>query len=173
MGGYPRRLTLVVVGLGAAAVLLAACGNGAGAAPDPGDSVMAPAAIATSSVAGLGTVLVDSAGKTLYYTDQDTAGVVHCTGTCLDSWFPAMAAGTTLPPGSVAGLSVIRRPDDGREQFAYQGRPLYEFKLDGMAGQINGNEAHDRFGGTSFRWHAAVVAGTSVVPSNADGIPGY
>ncbi|HEX5119583.1 MAG TPA: hypothetical protein VFW65_30710 [Pseudonocardiaceae bacterium] len=172
MGGYSRGLALVA-GLGAAAAVLVACGNGTGAAPDPDDSVMAPAAIATSSVAGLGTVLVDAAGKTLYFTDQDTNGTVRCTGACLGAWLPALAAGTTLPPGSVAGLSVIKRPDDGREQFTYQGQPLYEFHLDGMAGQINGNEAHDRFGGTSFTWHAAVVAGTAVVSSNEGGIPGY
>lgn len=176
MNGYGHRMTLAVIGLGVAGAVLAACGSDAGATGNPGGSVIAPAAIATSSVSGLGTVLVDSAGKTLYFNDQDAAGLLHCTGACLQFWVPATASSTAVPAGSVPGLSVLRRPDDGKDQFTYQGRPLYEFRLDAMAGQVNGQDAHDEFGGMSFTWHAAVVAGTAV-PTPASGatggIPGY
>lgn len=172
----PRRLGWVA-GLAAACAVLAACSTGNRGPSDDGGATRVPAAIGTSVVSGVGTVLVDSTGKTLYFTDQDAGGTIHCTGPCMSFWSPATASSNALPPGSIPGLSVIRRPDDGQEQFAYQGRPLYEFKLDGMAGQVNGNEAHDEFSGMSFTWHAAVVDGTApAAPSSlvdAGGPPGY
>jgi predicted lipoprotein with Yx(FWY)xxD motif len=179
MIGHGHRTTpAVVVALGAVlAAVLAACGTNGGHTPTPGDDALAPAVIATSSVSGLGTVLVDSSGKTLYFNDQDSGTSLHCADACLRFWVPATASGTTVPPGSVAGLSVIRRSDDGKDQFEYQGRPLYEFRMDAMAGQVNGDDAHDEFAGTPFAWHAAVVAGTGAAASagatNTGSIPGY
>lgn len=167
----PRGLA-GVAGLAAAGTLLAACGGSGPAVSDPGTSPLP--AIATSSVSGVGTVLVDAAGKTLYFTDQDANGTIRCTRACVSFWFPATTSSVKVPPGSVAGLSVIKRPDDGKEQFAYRGRPLYEFKLDGMAGQVNGQDVHDRFGSTAFTWHAAVVAGTAAsTASEVGSVSGY
>jgi predicted lipoprotein with Yx(FWY)xxD motif len=169
MNGYGRLA--VVAGLAAAGVVLAACGTNP-TPTDTGGASAANAAIGTSSVAGVGTVLVDSAGKTLYFSDQDANGTMRCTGDCLGFWIPATASGTSVPRGSIAGLSVLKRADNGQPQFAYQGKPLYEFKMDSMAGQINGNGAHDDFNGTSFTWHAAVASGTAVVPGATSGNSG-
>ncbi|HEX5119986.1 MAG TPA: hypothetical protein VFW65_32770 [Pseudonocardiaceae bacterium] len=172
MNGYGRLAA--VAGLAAAGALLAACGTGPTATDGP--PVAADAAIGTSSAAGVGTVLVGSAGKTLYLNDQDADGTVRCTGDCVGFWIPARASSGSVPSGSVAGLSVIRRADTGQEQFTYQGKPLYEFKMDSMAGQVNGNDAHDQFNGTAFTWHAAVVVGTGAGPSSSNsggGTSGY
>ena len=136
-----RRTVTAVAGLAAAGAVLAACG--------------------TSTVSGVGTVLVDSAGMALYFTDSDHGAAVSCTGACTDVWLPALTSGTSVPSGSAAGVTVVKRSDDGKEQLAYQGKPLYEFKEDTMAGRVTGNGAHDMFGDTAFTWHAAVVAGTA------------
>jgi predicted lipoprotein with Yx(FWY)xxD motif len=167
------RLLAALAGLGVAGAALTACGGGPGGGDGSGESV-APPAIATSSVSGLGTVLVDSSGKTLYFNDEDSGNTLRCTGPCLQFWLPATTTDTAVPPGSVTGLSVVKRSDDGKDQFMYQGRPLYEFTLDAMAGQVNGQDAHDEFEGMSFAWHAAVVTGTAVTASgDAGGIAGY
>lgn len=170
MKGYARLAA--VAGLAAAGVLLAACTNsptatGPGAAPAASN-----APIGTSSVAGVGTVVVDSVGKTLYFSDQDGNGTVRCTGDCLSVWLPVTTSGTSVPRGSVAGLSVIKRADNGQEQFAYQGKPLYEFRMDAMAGQFNGDGTHDQFNGTSLTWHTAVVPGTAGAPDSTSGNSG-
>jgi predicted lipoprotein with Yx(FWY)xxD motif len=118
-------------------------------------------------------VLVDPAGKTLYFTDQDMAGHFACTGQCLGIWLPDTTPSATLPSGTMPGISVLTRPD-GRRQLAYQGKPLYEFRLDAMAGQVNGNGQRDMFDDRAFTWHAAVVAGTAVPGGNSAGdVPGY
>ncbi|HEX3590955.1 MAG TPA: hypothetical protein VHV74_15105 [Pseudonocardiaceae bacterium] len=171
--GLPGLAGLAVVG-----VLAAACGTG-NAATDNMASVNNDA-VGTSMVSGLGTVLVDSAGKALYFNDQDHGPTVACTAGCTAVWVPAVVPGTTAPNGSVTGVTVVKRSDDGKEQLAYQGKPLYEFKADSMAGQVTGNGAQDSFGGTAFTWHAAGVAGNAVPtpPSppgggGAGSIPGY
>lgn len=164
MNGYGRLAA--VAGLAAAGILLAACTSSPTTTGRDGGPAVADTAIGTSSAAGVGTVLVGWAGKTLYFTDQDANGTERCTGDCVSFWIPATASGTSVPSGSVPGLSVIRRADNGQEQFAYQGKPLYESKMDSMAGQVNGNGEHDQFNGTEFSWHAAVVAGTGATPGS-------
>ena len=180
MYGYGRLAA--VAGLAAAGVLLAACGNSSTATGTGGGTGGAPAAsnaaIGTSMIGGVGKVLVDRSGKTLYFDDQEANGTVRCTGSCLGVWIPATTSGTSVPNGSVAGVSVMKRKDNGMEQLAYQGKPLYQFKLDSMPGQASGNGAQDQFNGTSFTWHAAVVAGSASAPGSSTGnsgggIPGY
>lgn len=171
------RYTLsAVAGMAAAGAVLAACGS-ASTATGSGSPTVSGEAVGTSSVSGVGTVLVNSAGMTLYFTDQDHGATVSCTAACTGIWLPALTSGTSAPSGSATGVTVVKRSDDGKEQLAYKGKPLYEFKLDGMAGQVAGNGAHDQFGGTSFTWHAAVVPGTASSGAGNGGgagaIPGY
>lgn len=176
-----RKLRYVLPGLAGLAVvgvLAAACGSGNAATGNTAS--VNNNAVGTSMVSGVGTVLVDSSGKALYFTDQDHGATVACTAGCTAVWVPAVVPGTAAPNGSVNGVTVVKRSDDGREQLAYQGKPLYEFKADSMAGQVTGNGAHDNFGGTAFTWHAAVLAGSAVpAPSSPSGgggvgsIPGY
>src|ERR1700742_4850214 len=111
------RYTLsAVAGVAAAGAVLAACGTtGTSAAGSSGTSV-SPDAVTTSSAPGVGTVLTNAAGMTLYFTDQDHGATVSCTGACTDVWLPALTSGTTAPSGSAAGVTVVKRSDDGKEQ---------------------------------------------------------
>lgn len=164
-----------VVGLAVVGVVASACGS----QQHPQGNAQALTnsdAVGTSVVSGMGEVLVDSAGKTLYFTDSDHGGTVACTDGCTSVWRPVFATGTRAPDGSTPGVTVVRRSDDGREQLAYHGRPLYEFTADSMAGQVTGNGIHDGFGGRMFSWHVALVTGTSTTGNgggNGGGISGY
>jgi predicted lipoprotein with Yx(FWY)xxD motif len=119
--------------------------------------------------------LVDGAGKTLYFADQEADGSIHCTAGCLSFWFPAPAAGAAS--GAVAGLSTVHRSDNGQDQLAFKGKPLYTFKLDSGPGQHEGNNLQDTFASTNFTWHAATTTAsgstTSDAPSDPSGDYGY
>lgn len=157
-----------VAGLVAAGAVLAACEpSSAGSNTSTSND-----AVGTSMMSGVGTVLVSSTGMTLYFNDQDHGGRVSCTNACTGVWLPALTSGTSAPGGSAAGVTVIKRSDNGKEQLAYRGKPLYGFKPDAMAGQATGDGTRDQFGGTSFTWHAALVAGTSA-PATSGSATGH
>jgi predicted lipoprotein with Yx(FWY)xxD motif len=86
-------------------------------------------------------------GRTLYTFDKDTAGRSNCNGGCLAAW-PAF---TVADPGAAGGeLSIVAR-DDGVQQWAYRGKPLYFFAGDAKPGDANG----DGQGGV---WHVIRTA---------------
>lgn len=154
----------VPVGAAALAVMLAACGsNGSGSSASgsgSGSGSTGSAEVSTSDVSGVGTVLVNSSGKTLYTNNQETGGgTLKCTDSCLDFWMPAQDTGTM--PTNIQGLGTITRSDNGEKQLTLDGAPLYTFTLDTSAGSAKGNDFQDSFGGTSFTWHAATTSGTS------------
>jgi predicted lipoprotein with Yx(FWY)xxD motif len=159
--------TSVLSGLAAAAAgLLAACSSsGAGAAP----AASSPAAaghgtvVAARHLSGVGMVLVDHAGKTIYSPEQEANGTIHCTSSCLSFWFPVtVSSASNLPHahGLSGVLGTVHRPDDGKTQLTYNGEPLYTFRLDQSPGQAHGNNFTDTFGGTSFTWRAVTASGT-------------
>ena len=124
--------------------------------------------VATRTVSGVGTVLTDQSGKTLYTPQQEAHGAIKCTSSCLSFWFPVtMGKGVTpRSAGTLTGkLGEIQRPDGGGRQLTYNGQPLYTFRLDSAPGQVQGNDFMDSFGGQSFTWHAATVGASTVAPS--------
>jgi predicted lipoprotein with Yx(FWY)xxD motif len=98
-----------------------------------GCSTMEPAAPAKVSDG----VFVGSNGMTLYTFDRDTAGSGKsvCNGPCAQNWPPLMAA-----PGATARAdwTVVTR-DDGSQQWAYKGKPLYFWVKDQKAGDRTGD----------------------------------
>src|SRR5262245_48252023 len=123
-----RSLTMALAGAG---LLLAACGSG-GSYGDAGSAAASPTAVAgTGAVSVNGQSLVDSSGRTVYFSDQESTGAVQCTGPCLGFWFPVAITDTTAPdvPG-VPGLGVTKRADNGQNQLALDKKPLYTFRLD-------------------------------------------
>lgn len=132
------------------------------------------AGISARTLPGVGTVLVDRAGKTLYSPRQEAHGTIMCTGGCLSFWFPVPAtAGATLhaPAGATGALGTIHRPG-GQAQLTYNGKPLYTFALDQAPGQAHGNNVTDHFGAASFTWHAVTTTGAparAAQPGNAGG----
>lgn len=147
----------VLVGLPAAALLLAACGGGSGAAgygaPSGGSGNAASGMASVKQVANFGPVLEDSSGNTLYYNDEENGGSWHCTADCLGFWYPVPGSAN---PGNVPGLGTIMRGDNHQQQLTYQGKPLYTFRLD-TPGQRMGDNLSDDFGSNHFTWHAATT----------------
>jgi|GEM_PF-843677 len=137
-------LTMAVGGM--AAVALAA------------SPAQAAATVAVRTDATLGRILTDTAGKTLYHFDKDTAGVSNCNGGCATVW-PAFSASAplTLPAGVGGTLALITR-SDGHPQATYNGEPLYYYAADTAAGDTMGQ-------GIAGVWH--VVAPTAVAASAA------
>jgi predicted lipoprotein with Yx(FWY)xxD motif len=183
LGSRPRTMRILGTALSglAAAGVLAACGTGGGStgsaggygggggSTGAGGSSSAPAngaAVSAHQMAGVGTVLVDSSGKTIYSPEQDANGKIQCTGSCLSFWFPVKApAGAALSATKLPGLGTIHRPDNGVTQVTFDGKPLYTFRLDTAPGQIRGNNFTDSFGGTSFNWLAVTTSGAPSGPS--------
>jgi predicted lipoprotein with Yx(FWY)xxD motif len=137
-------------------------GQTAGAGQQPAKS-HGPAVVARK-LAGLGTVLVDRSGKTIYSPQQEAHGKILCTGSCLGFWFPVtVSPGTSLPAlrGVSGVLGTVHRQDDGLTQLTFNGRPLYTFRLDQAPGQVHGNNFSDSFGGTSFIWQVVAASGAA------------
>lgn len=99
------------------------------------------AAVAGQSPALAAGMLTAGNGMTLYTFDTDTGGVSSCYEACAVNWPPYLGkAGET-----VKGLALVPRKD-GKEQWAYQGKPLYFFVGD----KKKGDKAGDGKGGV---WH--------------------
>jgi predicted lipoprotein with Yx(FWY)xxD motif len=92
-----------------------------------------------------GKVLTNGSGMTLYVFDKDSGGKSACNGPCAGNWPPLLAAAAAMPMGD---YTVITR-DDGGKQWAYKGRPLYNWKNDKQPGDITGD------GFLNNAWHIA------------------
>jgi predicted lipoprotein with Yx(FWY)xxD motif len=95
------------------------------------------------------TVLTTLAGRTLYTLSAETGGTFICKRGCLAVWHPLYVGAGVKPTGPVK-LGAIKRPDNGRRQVTFRGRPLYTFDGDEGRGDANGEGIRDV--GT---WHAA------------------
>ncbi|WP_434678884.1 hypothetical protein J3P77_00425 [Pseudomonas sp. R1-18] len=91
-----------------------------------------------------GDKLVDHEGMTLYTFDKDSAGKSACNDQCAVNWPPLAADADSSAEGK---WTVVTR-DDKTRQWAYDGKPLYTFKSDKKAGDVEG----DGKGGV---WHVA------------------
>jgi predicted lipoprotein with Yx(FWY)xxD motif len=146
------------IALGAAAVIaLAACGGSSSSSSKKtttttSKGAAAAAVVKTANSSTLGTIAVDSTGKTVYQLTNGSQQV-PCTGTCLTVW-PAVSlpAGTTKATGS--GVKNVAAMGT---QVTINGAPVYTFQGDAAAGSTNG-EGINSFGGT---WHVVKVGGTS------------
>jgi predicted lipoprotein with Yx(FWY)xxD motif len=94
------------------------------------------AVLITKTDSKLGQYLADPSGKALYTYNADSNGVSNCTGSCLANWPAYVDTGSTtnLP----AGVTVIKRSDNGQMQYAFNGQPLYYFTSD-TSGQVSGD----------------------------------
>jgi predicted lipoprotein with Yx(FWY)xxD motif len=113
---------------------------------------------------GLGRVLVDGHGRTLYLFAKDRSGKSACAGQCAGYWPPLITSGKPVATGGAKAslLGTTRRPD-GRLQVTYNHHPLYTFVKDTRKGQTNGEEL-DVFGA---EWYAVSAAGARVEKTDA------
>jgi predicted lipoprotein with Yx(FWY)xxD motif len=112
--------------------------------------------ISLGSAAGVGKVLVDSEGMTLYYfqKDQKGSGKSKCEGACAEAWPPLTTEGKPEAMSGVksAMLGTIKR-DDGTTQVTYAGWPLYTFVEDQKPGEDNGTDSK-AFGASWYPLHS-------------------
>ena len=127
--------------------------------------------VVSTANTGLGRILVNSRGHTLYAFGKDRNGKSSCTGMCASFWPPLIAAGKTHAAAGVkASLLGKTRRADGRMQVTYKGHPVYTFVQDKQKGQTKG-EGVNAFGGV---WHAISPAGNVVLKkSSSSGGGGY
>jgi predicted lipoprotein with Yx(FWY)xxD motif len=155
------------------ALAVAACGGSGGAATAaaPKTSSGASATIGVAN-ANIGSILVNSAGRTLYLFKADSGSMSACTGACASAWPPLLATGTpTAGTGLTASkLATITR-SGGSQQVTYNGHPVYLYIGDKKAGEVNGQ------GVTAFgaAWFALTPAGNqiSTQPTTSGGGYGY
>ncbi len=138
---------LAAVTLGAAA-----CGGPAQTPPSsPHVEQLEPVRIETREIPGLGTILVNGQGYTLYMFPPDQQRHVTCTGPCAGSWPPAAGPADQPPqagPGVDPGLlSSVPNPNpQGGKVATYNGWPLYTYVGDLAPGNVTG-QALDLNGG--------------------------
>lgn len=163
-------------GLGASlaitGVLAAACGGGGyaasaagsgssgyGGSASPAPAQSAPAAAVSVRNSSLGRILTDSAGRTLYLFEKDTAGMSTCYGSCAGYWPPATAAGPVHAGGGAVAASLTTTPRrGGGRQLTYAGHPLYYFVGDQKPGSVLG-EGLKNFGGG---WYVVAPSGKKI-----------
>lgn len=159
---WPGRAWAPVPVALAAVAVTAAC-----AAPYGGASTTAAtqqasqgtAAVVSTASTGLGTVVVNSSGRTVYEFGRDTGSTSTCTGGCAAIWPPVLAP-ATLPaslPGITGPLGSTTRTDGGR-QLTIAGHPVYTYSGDGAPGDTNG-QGLQLNGGV---WHAVAPSGSPV-----------
>jgi len=97
--------------------------------------------ISTRSVTGLGTILVDSRGRTLYMFAPDKRKSVTCHKVCAKIWPPVfLPAGAKLAAGGSAKLALLGSDKDstGGSVVTYNHWPLYLYLGDTKAGTATG-----------------------------------
>ncbi len=143
------------------ALAVAACGGGGSNATAATPPKTTHTTLATVSLAntGLGSLLVDSTGRTLYLFEADSGTKSACSGACAAAWPPLLAHGKpTVGSGLNASLIGTAKRSNGSEQVTYNGHPLYLFVKDTATGQTTGQ------GLTAFGapWYVLSAAGDAI-----------
>ena len=164
-----------------AAVTVAACGasagtsaSGASSSPSSasgtasagaaGASTSSAVTVSTKSVPGVGTVLVNGKGQTLYMLTSEKGGKITCTATngCTKFWpeidLPSGVTAAKAGAGVQASLLGTVKGADGTE-VTYNGWPLYTFAGDSGAAGVAKGQGLTSFGGT---WYVLNSSGNPV-----------
>jgi len=174
----PLRSWLLAGGLAlGAAATVAACGSssssaaaGSPASSAPaGASSAASAAISAKSVPGVGTVLVNGQGQTLYMLTSEKGGKITCTQAngCTQAWPETLlangAAAATAGRGVQSSLLGTVKDASGNLEVTYNHWPLYTFSGDSGPGVAKG-QGLTSFGGT---WYVLSGSGNPVTSSQS------
>jgi predicted lipoprotein with Yx(FWY)xxD motif len=186
------------LGLVAGAVIAAICGAGCSSSPStattttshvssttttaasssttttsaPSTPTTAPPSyeVRTGTVPGLGTILVDGKGLTLYlFVPDKQSGTSTCYGACANAWPPLLLpTGTTTPlagPGVESSLLGTTHRTDGTVEITYNKWPLYLWVGDSQPGQATGQGINNNGG----LWYVLSPSGreiTTKTPAN-------
>ena len=191
-----RRLIPIGLALGAAATA-AACSSSsssgssaatpttsatpASSAPaSASTSAPASATVSVKSVPGVGNVLVNAEGKTLYMLTSEKGGKITCTASngCTQVWpETTLASGAKATAGSGVQSSLLGTVTGaaGSPEVTYNRWPLYTFSGDSGPGVAHG-QGLQSFGGTWWVLNAAgnpVTSTTGASSSPSSGGNGY
>jgi predicted lipoprotein with Yx(FWY)xxD motif len=156
------------------ALAVSACsssGGGATASTLPKVANGQPATVGVAD-SGLGEILVDSQGRTLYLFQKDAGTESACFGDCASDWPPLRASGKpTVGSGASSTRVGTTKRSDGKPQVTYNGHPLYLYEGDQKRGDTNG-QGLTLFGAS---WFALSPAGDKVSgqASSSGGGSGY
>lgn len=103
-------------------------------------------------------LLTDKNEMTLYVFDKDSEGKSNCYQQCATNWPPYLAQDSDLNSNK---FSRINRKD-GALQWAYEGRPLYYWKMDQQSGDATG----DGIGGV---WHTVKLNTNQLQKNSSSG----
>jgi predicted lipoprotein with Yx(FWY)xxD motif len=153
------------IGVLAAAVVLplvtlaaAGCGSSTSSTATAKAAGRSSATVSVAST-GLGKILVDSQGRTLYLFQKDSGTKSACSGACASAWPPLRASGKpTVGGGAKASLVGTTPRSDGKPQVTYNGHPLYGYQGDSNAGDTNG-QGITGFGGP---WYVLSATGNEI-----------
>jgi len=157
----------------AATLTLAACakkttsGTGATSPTPPGVSVN------EGLVPGVGTVIVNGSGRTLYVLSSEAGGKITCTDAngCTAVWpdteLPAGVQSATAGSGVDASQLGTVKDTAGKLYATFGGYPLYTFSGDDAPGVAKG-QGINSFGGT---WTTMSVSGTVMAPPGPSPTP--
>jgi predicted lipoprotein with Yx(FWY)xxD motif len=156
----------VVLGLTCAAGLLAACGTSSSSSSTPTTlktslTAAASSGLSTAHVFGLGTVVVDGRGYTVYVLTSSTTKNLPCTGGCASIWPPLVLPKGTAKASASGSLemNLVGTAKVGASTVpTYDGWRLYEYAVDTGPAQSNGQGVQS-YGGT---WLALRPDGTTV-----------
>lgn len=168
------RFTIALLSLAAFALVVAGCGGGSSSssststAGEAGENSSSGGGgtVSSASISGLGTVLVDSEGMTVYTFAKDQGSTSSCYGACEQGWPPVIAEGKpTAGEGAMSSQLGATKRKDGTMQVTYAGHPLYTFAEDTAPGEANGNES-TAFGG---KWSVIDEGGEAVTGTATGG----
>jgi predicted lipoprotein with Yx(FWY)xxD motif len=131
-------LTAAVVPL--VALVVAGCGGDDDkATAAPKTSGGGSATIGVANAGGLGKILVNSQGRTVYLFKKDSGPKSTCFGECAADWPPVTTPGK---PATGSGLTASKvgttSRSNGKTQVTYNGHPLYLFAGDNGPGATAG-----------------------------------
>ena len=175
MRASPKK-GLVVGGMLGVAALLAGCGGGSQkpattTTSSSGSAAKPSTSFSTANVSGVGTVVVDRSGRTVYILTSDGTTNAPCTAAsgCTGLWpnlpFSAGVASAKAGTGINASLLGTKKLSDGTTYPTYHGWLMYEYSGDSGPGQSNG-QGIKSFGGT---WYALNAAGDPVTSGGGGG----
>ena len=145
------------IGLIAIAVVAVSL-SGLGTASAASDSASRSTVVSTAKT-GLGKIVVNARGRTLYLFEKDKRRHSACSGACAAYWPPLIAHGRPLATrGAKQSLLGTIRRANGARQVTYAGHPLYAYVLDTRRGQTRGEGSTDFGAG----WDALAPSGKKI-----------
>jgi predicted lipoprotein with Yx(FWY)xxD motif len=109
--------------------------------------------VMAKTVSGIGNVVTDDKGMTLYRYDKDEANPSKwtCAGECTKTWIPVIVQDSVQTMGVEKSLlGTVHR--NGLKQLTLAGWPLYRYVGDTAAGEANGQ-------GKDNAWYAITPSG--------------